>query len=37
MSLGTILPIVTTLLNKEKIAQLGGAAARMLGITATVT
>lgn len=33
MSLGTILPVVTTLLNKEKIVQLGVAAARLLGIT----
>ena len=32
MSLSMILPIVTTLLNKEKIMQLSGAAARLMGI-----
>ena len=36
MSLSMILPIVTTLLNKEKIMQLSGAAARLLGIKSIV-
>lgn len=36
MSLSMILPIVTTLLNKEKIMQLSAAAARLLGIEFTV-
>lgn len=36
MSLSMILPIVTTLLNKEKIMQLSAAAARLLGMEFTV-
>ena len=36
MSLSMILPIVTTLLNKEKIMQLSAAAARLLGMKFTV-
>ena len=35
-SLTTILPTVITLLNAEKVGQLGGAAAKILGIKATV-
>ena len=36
MSLSMILPIVTTLLNKEKIMQLSAASARLLGMKFTV-
>lgn len=35
-ALGTVLPTVIALINKEKIGQLGGAAAKLLGIQATV-